>query len=147
MRPFRITVHCSATKDGKRVDIKEIEKWHMKRGFNMVGYHAVIQPDGEIQDGRPLNLKGAHVRGSNDNNLGICLIGNRFFTKDQFESLRAWIHGIEQCYDVHANEIWGHYLFPSAIEQGKSCPNIRIQDLLYWLLTGNYEVMEKYLLY
>ncbi len=40
-----------------------------------VGYHYVITLNGVIQHGRPIEEIGAHVKGHNQNSIGICYIG------------------------------------------------------------------------
>lgn len=45
------------------------------RGWSDIGYHFVIGRDGRREVGRPLEIAGAHARGSNRNSIGICLIG------------------------------------------------------------------------
>lgn len=84
-----IVVHCSASDWG---DAEEIHKWHVARSWSGIGYHYVIlngyttyqnvqakkkiEADiGKIQTGRPEELIGAHVKGMNDNSIGICVIG------------------------------------------------------------------------
>lgn len=70
-----IVLHCSATRPGQRVTVRDIEKWHKARGFQTIGYHYVIYPDGSIHKGRDLSQPGAHVAGNNSNSIGICYIG------------------------------------------------------------------------
>ena len=41
----------------------------------MVGYHYVIRLDGTIEQGRPLEMIGAHYTGRNAHSIGICYIG------------------------------------------------------------------------
>jgi len=45
------------------------------RGWSDIGYHYVIELDGVVRDGRPLERPGAHVEGYNKNSVGICYIG------------------------------------------------------------------------
>ena len=70
-----IVLHCSATKEGQRVTVEQIDKWHKARGFRKIGYHYLIMLDGEICKGRDLAEIGAHVAGSNANSIGICYVG------------------------------------------------------------------------
>ncbi len=70
-----IVIHCSATKEGKYFNAKDIDQWHKKRGWNGIGYHYVILLDGSIQTGRPIAKQGAHVKGFNRNSIGVCYIG------------------------------------------------------------------------
>lgn len=70
-----IVLHCSATKEGQRVSVADIEKWHKERGFRKIGYHYVVYLDGSIHKGRELSEVGAHVAGSNANSIGVCYVG------------------------------------------------------------------------
>ena len=146
MKPNKITIHCSASKNGIPWDIKEIEKEHIKRGFKTVGYHLVCQPDGEVQKGRGLNEVGAHVEGHNTGNIGICMIGTDRFTVRQFNSLRYQLDSIRMVFSIPFSEIYGHYEFDSAIKQGKTCPNIRAVDIVLWYALNDTSCINKYLL-
>ena len=76
MRKIRkIIVHCSATQEGKDVSVETIRKWHLKRGWKDIGYHFVIGLNGEVQEGRPIEMTGAHTKGHNFDSIGICYIG------------------------------------------------------------------------
>lgn len=70
-----IIIHCSATIEGKDFTVKDIDRWHKQRGFKMVGYHFIIRLDGTIEQGRPLEMVGAHCTGHNAHSIGICYIG------------------------------------------------------------------------
>ena len=77
-----IVIHCSATPEGKDVRAADIDKMHRARGFKMIGYHYVIDLDGNIEQGRPLTMTGAHCekpgfsgRPYNQHSIGICYIG------------------------------------------------------------------------
>lgn len=144
MIPNKFTIHCSDSANGKRVDISEIRSWHLARGFTDVGYHVVIQPDGEIQNGRGLNVVGAHVKDANTGNLGICLVGKDKFTRKQFEVMADWIENVRRTYSIPAWEVHCHYEFPSAVVQGKTCPNMQARNLLWYLATGDIKALENY---
>lgn len=70
-----IVLHCSATKEGQNVSVRDIDRWHRQRGFRMIGYHYVILLDGSIRKGRDIAQVGAHVAGNNANSIGICYVG------------------------------------------------------------------------
>lgn len=70
-----IIIHCSATPDGKDFTVAEIRRWHKERGFSDVGYHYVIYRNGHIENGRDVDMIGAHCTGHNANSIGICYIG------------------------------------------------------------------------
>lgn len=78
-RPTFLVVHHAAavfasTWDGAQV-VDKITEWHKARGFDTIGYHAVVWK-GKIYDGRSLEYMGAHVRGWNHKALGICIAGD-----------------------------------------------------------------------
>lgn len=70
-----IVVHCSATRPSQDIGAAEIRGWHLKRGFNDIGYHLVIRRDGRIETGRAADEIGAHVSGFNATSVGVCLVG------------------------------------------------------------------------
>lgn len=154
MKPYRITIHCSASPNGRPCPASKIKELHTApknkevywfgkqvKGFNFsdIGYHIIAQPDGGVEYGRALNAQGAHVKGDNEGNVGICLIGNDLFTKRQFEALRYKLNGIRMTYNIPIYNIHCHYEFPSAITQGKSCPNIRAVNLVTWYIQDDWE--------
>lgn len=71
-----IIVHCSATRPDQHVTAADVRRWHTReRGFRDIGYHFVIETDGRIARGRPLDQTGAHCRGHNARSVGICYMG------------------------------------------------------------------------
>ncbi len=56
--------------------MREIQRWHLERGWATVGYHFVVSPSGRVFRGRPVDRLGAHVLGHNVGTVGICLMGN-----------------------------------------------------------------------
>lgn len=130
-----ITVHCSATTPAMNVGVDEIRRMHIKRGWRDCGYHFVIKRDGEVQPGRPLDQKGAHVYGHNRENIGICLSGgvdSNFksednFTDLQFDALRYLITELCGKYGIEESNILGHRDWPGVT---KDCPCFDVQDKL-----------------
>lgn len=116
----KIVVHCSDSPQGRGDGAETIHRWHKERGWNGIGYHAVILEDGRIENGRPDYWQGAHARGANRNTLGICLIGRKTFTVKQMNSLRQYCNSKKIKYDLKTSDIIGHYEVPNA---GKTCPN------------------------
>jgi len=132
MKPWRITVHCSATKNGDSVSAKQIDEWHRMRGFDRIGYHMTIDVDGTVEYGRGLNVQGAHVSGANEGNIGICLIGTNTFSDRQFTSLEYKLDSLFLLFDIRPWELHCHNEFPSAISQGKTCPGFSVTRLYAW---------------
>ena len=58
----------------------DIANWHKERKFSVTGgtycgYHYVIDLDGTIEIGKPIDLVGCHCKASNADSIGICYIG------------------------------------------------------------------------
>lgn len=138
MMPWRITIHCSATKNGQFVSAAEIRKWHLAKGWSDIGYHLVIDVDGTVENGRGLNIQGAHVEGENEGNIGICMIGTDRFDPRQWAALRSKLDSILMIYPIKVWHLYCHNQFKSAIKQGKTCPGFDINTLLAWYI-GHYE--------
>ena len=80
--PDRFTMHHTAGRQPKTYDeaLKEvqfIQDFHMNgRGWIDIGYHFLISPTGQVFQGRPEHVRGAHVLNHNTGNLGVSLMGN-----------------------------------------------------------------------
>ena len=71
-----IIIHCSAVKPSQQSGVSEIDRWHRARGWkNGCGYHYVVRRDGSIEEGRPLEMVGAHCQYHNRHSIGICYEG------------------------------------------------------------------------
>jgi N-acetylmuramoyl-L-alanine amidase len=117
----KITIHCSDTPNGHNYTVDDINIWHIARGFKKVGYHYVIHIDGSLNIGRLENEMGAHVRGLNRDNIGICLIGRDKFNEKQTATLVALLAHMTTI-DPGAT-IHGHYEFSK-----KTCPNFNVKE-------------------
>ena len=131
--PKRVILHCSATPDyppdNKAFDLigaADIDSWHKQRGFNYpggsIGYHKVIRQSGELEDGRPEHLQGAHCKGQNKDTLGICIIGNGRFNHDQVQTLGELYEMYNSWYGIDYTAWFAHYEFTKK----KTCPNAPI---------------------
>ncbi|MDX1605387.1 MAG: N-acetylmuramoyl-L-alanine amidase [Candidatus Competibacterales bacterium] len=70
-----VAVHHSGNWGYK--DPKDIENLHMnKNGYDDVGYHYLIHPNGTIYEGREIVYKGSHVRLKNTGKIGILMMGD-----------------------------------------------------------------------
>ena len=130
----KIVLHCSATREGQDFSVETIRAWHKQRGFRDIGYHYVIQRNGDIQDGRPVTMQGAHVKGHNKNSIGICYIGGVEDSRDyngnlkpkdtrthqQMESLESLISSL-MAKHIDAT-LHGHNEFSA-----KACPSFDVQ--------------------
>lgn len=127
----KIIIHCSATPEGRDVKTETIRQWHLKRGWSDIGYHYVIELDGTVVPGRPLERIGAHCRGENRSSIGICYVGGvdkEMTPKDtRTEAQRGALHSL--LFDLTDNfakaTIHGHNEFSS-----KACPSFNVQTEL-----------------
>lgn len=73
----KILIHCSATPEGKDYTVDDIRRWHKQQGWSDIGYHYVVYRNGDIVNGRDVDIQGAHCadNGGNINSIGICYIG------------------------------------------------------------------------
>jgi hypothetical protein len=135
MKHKYITVHASATKTSQDIGVEEITEWHQARGYRTIGYHLVIRRDGTVQPGRDINIRGAHVKGYNTSNIGICLIGGvdddgkpeNNFTNEQWLTLWYVISELMRRYGIELENVKGHRDWPGV---KKACPCFDVQDKL-----------------
>lgn len=124
----KIIVHCSATQEGRHIDVDEIKRWHVQgRGWSDIGYHFVIYLDGTVVKGRPIERQGAHVKGMNKNSIGVCYIGGvesekkngKWIAKDTRtdEQKESLVELLCELHDKFNASIHGHNEFSN-----KSCP-------------------------
>ena len=146
MKPTKIIIHCTDSPNGKVYPISQLEKDHKARGFKTIGYHGVIQPDGEYTQTRPFNEIGAHCRGENETSIGISLVGSDKFPQVQLDVLRYKLDGIFMVYNIPKWAVYCHYQFKSAQDQGKTCPNIPINQLLFWYWSHDDKILNDFIL-
>ena len=70
-----IIVHCSANREGSKLRLADIDRYHKSLGWKGCGYHYVIPTDGTIEVGRPEEMVGAHCKNHNRHSIGVCYIG------------------------------------------------------------------------
>lgn len=130
-----IVIHCAATTAKQDIGAKEINVWHLQRGFLKIGYHFVIRRGGRVETGRELTEVGAHAQGYNSRSVGICLVGGSDandlskaednFTDEQWQALRKLLGRMKMYYPTA--EILGHRDLPNVT---KACPSF---DVRAWL--------------
>jgi len=133
MRPIsEIIVHCTATQPNfmpgatTAARVEEVRRWHLARGWKNIGYHYLIDRDGTVQAGRPVEQVGAHVQGKNTGTIGISLFGGHGssatddfsdnFTQAQDASLRALIDSLHKRFGKLS--VTGHNMYAA-----KACPD------------------------
>jgi len=119
----RVFIHCSASDHAHHDDISVMRDWHIKRGWNDVGYHYFIQQDGTVQTGRPLEKAPSAQKGHNSGTIAICVHGHHSFTDAQYDALRAL------CGDINA-AIPGVTFHGHCEVSAKSCPVFDYKQVL-----------------
>lgn len=138
MRPIKeIIVHCTATRPDFMAKataaqrVAEIRRWHMQdRGWKDTGYHWLIDRDGAVMTGRPVDQVGAHVQGHNTGTIGISLFGGhgsaetdafaKHFTAAQEKALRDLIGGLRERFPT-ITTVSGHNQYAA-----KACPGFNV---------------------
>ena len=123
-----IVIHCADTYLRMDVGFKEINEWHLSRGWSGCGYHFIVRLDGTIETGRNINKNGAHCKGYNKNSIGVCYIGGKG-DNDKPEDTRT----DEQKKTLSALIISLQASHPNAVVKGhnelsnKACPSYDVQ--------------------
>lgn len=118
-----LVIHCSDTIDDLNITAIDIHNMHIGFGWDGIGYHKIINKNGVVENGRPEYWVGAHVKGKNHESLGVCLIGRKQFTPEQYETLKKVL--VKWKGDYPKAKIVGHR---EAIKTEKTCPNFDVRE-------------------
>lgn len=131
----RITIHHdgmppvliqSRMDAARRIDL--IRRAHVNNGWADIGYHYIIDPLGNVWEGRPLRFQGAHVKIANERNLGVLVLGNFMDQRptplattalDRFVAAQMRAHRVS-LWSVHTHQ----ELSPTA------CPGVHLQHYM-----------------
>lgn len=133
----KIILHCAAVpgnwwRGETPVNaVAEIRRWHRDAGYDDIGYHYVVWPDGLRLPGRDVSKIGAHVKGHNTGSIGVLLIESAkidrighfydFFSEAQRRSVAALAKG----YGI--TDIRGHNDF----NPRKLCPGFKVDPAFF----------------
>ena len=123
----KIIIHYPGHHNSENDSIEFIDRVHLERGWHGCGYHAYMNGDAEIFQGRPDRKIGAHCRNHNDDSLGICVFHKGFLTLDQARNLRKWVLEKMQAYNLKPRDVYPHNYF----DKGGICPDFDIDDILW----------------
>ncbi len=70
-----IVIHCTASRPDQHISMELLNQMHQTRGWKCCGYHYYITRDGQLYQGRPEEMVGAHARHYNAHSIGICYEG------------------------------------------------------------------------
>lgn len=96
------------------------------RGWNDVGYHYLIDWEGRILEGRPLDRLGAHVERHNTGSVGIVLMGDfarQKPTAPQLASLKTLLRWLTWELKLSPKHIAGHHHLKYT-----ACPGRHLND-------------------
>ena len=131
----RIILHCTATPEGRHVDVDTIRVWHKARGWSDVGYHFVIYIDGSVHAGRAVEKTGAHVSGHNATTIGVVYVGGTDAAgkaKDTMNAAQetAFVNLVKHLRDQFGPlTLHGHNEYAA-----KACPSFKVKDKFKWLV-------------
>jgi N-acetyl-anhydromuramyl-L-alanine amidase AmpD len=130
-----LTIHCAATPEGRAVTAEQISQWDIAK-FGQVSYHHVVLLDGTIKDTLAIDKKGAHVKGANTGNIGVCYIGGVDKAGNPKDTRNA-------AQKAALKRLITHYVdkYPGIIVRGhrdwpnvkKACPSFDVAD---WITKG-----------
>ncbi len=117
-----------------RLTLQSIQEVHMgDRHFGDIAYHFLIDPQGRVWEGRPLDWQGAHA-GNNDanrGNIGVCLLGDMNETRPtaaQKASLQRLLYKLMAQYKVPASRVYTHREIKEKFGLGTTdCPGRYLQ--------------------
>ncbi|MBI4349979.1 MAG: N-acetylmuramoyl-L-alanine amidase [Elusimicrobia bacterium] len=107
--------HYPATFDRAVAEMRFIQDFHQNgRGWIDIAYHFLIDPAGNIFEGRPIKAVGAHVKNRNTANIGISIMGDFHppnsdvftgATRDSFVAVGRYLAGT---YEVPVSSFYAH---------------------------------------
>lgn len=103
--------------------LHQAQDLHRKvRGWKDVGYHYMIDWEGRIFQGRPVDRLGAHTERNNTGSIGIVLLGD--FSRQrpplqQIASLKTLVRWLIAVHHISPKEIRGHHLYKYTLCPGK----------------------------
>lgn len=136
-RPDRFTQHHSEgrrplTLEQSLAEVRFIQDFHQNgRGWNDIAYHFLVDLEGRVFRGRPVEAVGAHVANDNKGNVGVCFMGSHHppkndpVTSEQIAASARIGRWLQASYKVTPETLKGHR------DRGQTdCPG----DILYALL-------------
>jgi hypothetical protein len=107
--------HYPQTYERAVSEMQFIQDYHQNaKKWIDIGYHFLIDPLGNIFEGRPIKVVGAHVLSSNTGNVGISIMGNyhppadNVFADASRDSFVAVGRYIAETYSVNVSSFYAH---------------------------------------
>lgn len=133
-----IVVHTygPVSKDGVPLNVDQsaatVHAHHKGLGTSGYGYHGGFRMDGTLEEGRPVDKAGAHVKGLNDRSEGYACAGNgnvADFTPEQYAKLIPHLAARCRARGLGADRVLGHHEcngIPGVPRITKSCPGSKV---------------------
>ncbi|MDD5208111.1 MAG: peptidoglycan recognition family protein [Elusimicrobiales bacterium] len=107
--------HYPGTYKEAVAEMQFIQDFHQNgRGWIDIAYHFLIDPAGNIFEGRPIKVLGAHVKNRNTANIGISIMGDyhppksNLFTPASQDSFVAIGRYLRDTYEVPVSSFYAH---------------------------------------
>ncbi|MEC9373066.1 MAG: peptidoglycan recognition family protein [Planctomycetota bacterium] len=91
--------------------LEQIREAHLSKGWGDIGHHYIVDPFGQVWEGRPIQFQGAHVGGQNGDNIGILTLGNfeaQSPTGVQVDTLDRFVVSQMRRYRIAPGRIYTH---------------------------------------
>jgi uncharacterized protein (TIGR03382 family) len=133
--PAKVTVHHTATPLPDSVSpearLRQIQNYHIDtRGWCDIGYHFLVDWNGEMWQGRNETVRGAHVANNNTNNVGISFMGTYSSTPASGTQLDACAGLLDWLHDNYGVPLNRSYILGHRQYGGTSCPGDRLYGQL-----------------
>ncbi|MCX7641073.1 MAG: peptidoglycan recognition protein family protein [Elusimicrobiales bacterium] len=144
--PKKITIHNTAgnyptSYDDAVIEIQVIQEYHQEgRGWIDIGYHFLVDPIGDIFEGRPILAVGAHVANQNTDNVGISVMGNYHppvnneVTESTISSIIKLVKYLKDRYKINKTYFYAHRDLAAT-----DCPGNNVYAKMSYLKTKIFE--------
>jgi len=127
-----LIIHITASNDNATVE--DIRAGHIARGFSDIGYHYLIDGEGDCHPGRDEDVIGAHCAGYNVGTIALAYIARgddhkpnapfgEFMTEKQKAGLIAKAREIIKRRNLTKHDVSGHNNY----NLGKACPCFQVK--------------------
>lgn len=141
-RITHIAVHHSLTHSGSAESFARYHVQHL--GWPGIGYHFVIEKNGQIKWCHDVRVRSYHVGNSNSKSVGVCMVGD-FRTSEPTDAQRTSLHKLlnwlREELNVPVEQVQGHSEFPNY--SWKACPCIDMEALRKELANGVPKALEQ----
>lgn len=105
-----IIIHHSASAR-ETTTVSQIKRWHLDRGWDHIGYHYVIHPNGATSQVLTPKREGYGVYGKNTHSIHICVIGNyetELLSTGALGALQTLLAKLCRKYNLYSWNVLGH---------------------------------------